>query len=217
MRSTIGSYRLEAFNKIVIGAGRRRCVPLTRRHARLPADRRPESVPLARVAPPLGHLLVAAVLVWRRVGSSWAQKQPLAPANGRSRILLKRLLFCRGHGIIGARSEKLAGKLREALRIYCALCESLAGLAELRPLRVLGRPWAYILCYLRQKHAILLGFLLNMELGSRWELSFGFIGAWSWCDQCGVTLLTAASLQLGIRHCRINSYSFAFLSKAELP
>ena len=115
---------------------------------------------------------MAAVLVWRRVGSSWAQKQPLAPANGCSRILLKRLLFCRGHGIISARPEELASKLRQALRIYCALCESLAGLAELRPLRVLGRPWAYILSNLRQKHAILLGFLLYVELGTRWELSF---------------------------------------------
>ena len=65
-------------------------------------------------------------------------------------------------------------------------------------LGVLSGPRTDILCYLSQEHAILLGFLLDVKLGTSWEVSLLLVLARTRRDKGGMTLLATTGLELRI-------------------
>lgn len=128
-----------------------------------------EGVSLPRVAFPISHLYVRAVLIrcWSSLAMS-AQKHSLTIPNCNSWMSFHWGLFRCRYGVVGCRSDILWGYLF-LLRVNGAHCKSLARFSYLWTLWILCRTWTYILSYFSQKHTILFHLPLNVEFGPSWE------------------------------------------------
>lgn len=152
---------------VVVVVGTRRRIPRTLLSP-LSSNSRPRSIPLPRVALPLGHLVVDAVLVWGWVRGCLTQEEPLGVADGNSGLLLEGVLVLGGHRVVGAWADERSHQRRRR-RIKRTRGECLTRLPYSCSLRIFSWPRADILGDLGQEEAVLLRLLLDVEFWTTGE------------------------------------------------